>query len=842
MASTIKSRIRACCASACIALVASGAAIWTAGCGDSNAAADAAADVDASTSADVDASTSADVDASAAADASTATDAGTGADASVGADAGADADITGNTAPTAASQSVSLDEDASLAITLTGTDPDSGAMQIYSIVAMPLNGNLTGTAPVLTYTPDTDYFGADSFTFKINDGSDDSNTATVSITVSDTYQWTNISNDAGFITAVAFDPSDSNKVWVSGDDGGGLYLRSNPAASFLLQDTAPVNWSAYALGVDPSNGDIVYAPNHFGRGLAKTTDGGATWNVVGAGLPSGDPAKRVNDFALDPASPSTMYACTDGGLYKSVDSGATFSKISSGTFAGSEIFRAVAISNEMTPRVFIGADDGAVYASADSGTTWSVIIPNGSGLNVSDLATTTTALYIGFDGGWLARFRYAGSILDVVNDLTGTPSFQSAAGIQVAASSGATFAEDRLYVGTLYTAAAPATWGVYVSSDGGGSFARKVNGLDSSSFSIAVDPNDRNHALFGTMNGGLFETLDAGDNWSNVSTNIKATGSYGFADDPNDAMHILFSSTAGYDPTSKVFETQDSAVSWAEVATLDMQSVMSLHLSSANSLSLLAGTFADGMYKSTNGTAGPWQQVVIPVSNISIDVITEDSQDPTRIYAITEQLTKPAPADEMGLYVTSNSGDSWTRMIPQAVVDFAVHPTTGEEAVAVYGSEVYATTDSFASQTPLGLETLAGGNALTSVAFDPNNPSTVLVGTYSGELYVTTNYAPTGCQWTEVANPSVAVLLTNIAIQRIGGKDMWYVAAWIGDTANTSASTPGIMRSYDQGANWEFLDKGLYPSQLTWKFRASRAAAGRFYAGMWGGGFMQFVE
>ena len=42
---------------------------------------------------------------------------------------------------------------------------------------------MSGTAPNLTYTPDANYNGPDSFTFKANDGTEDSNTATVSITV-----------------------------------------------------------------------------------------------------------------------------------------------------------------------------------------------------------------------------------------------------------------------------------------------------------------------------------------------------------------------------------------------------------------------------------------------------------------------------------------------------------------------------------------------------------------------------------------------------------------------------------------------------------------------------------
>ncbi len=47
----------------------------------------------------------------------------------------------------------------------------------------PQHGTLTLAGNVATYTPDQDYNGSDSFTFKANDGTIDSNIATVSITV-----------------------------------------------------------------------------------------------------------------------------------------------------------------------------------------------------------------------------------------------------------------------------------------------------------------------------------------------------------------------------------------------------------------------------------------------------------------------------------------------------------------------------------------------------------------------------------------------------------------------------------------------------------------------------------
>ena len=88
-----------------------------------------------------------------------------------------------NDAPTAVAQTVTVAEDGSLSITLAGIDLDGDSLSFVS-VGSPANGVLTGIAPNLTYTPSVNYNGSDSFTFKVNDGTEDSaSSATVSITV-----------------------------------------------------------------------------------------------------------------------------------------------------------------------------------------------------------------------------------------------------------------------------------------------------------------------------------------------------------------------------------------------------------------------------------------------------------------------------------------------------------------------------------------------------------------------------------------------------------------------------------------------------------------------------------
>ena len=87
-----------------------------------------------------------------------------------------------NHAPRADSQSVSTPLNASIAIVLTATDADTDPLT-YAVVTGPEHGTLTGAPPNVSYFPATNYGGSDNFTFKATDGTDDSNVATISITM-----------------------------------------------------------------------------------------------------------------------------------------------------------------------------------------------------------------------------------------------------------------------------------------------------------------------------------------------------------------------------------------------------------------------------------------------------------------------------------------------------------------------------------------------------------------------------------------------------------------------------------------------------------------------------------
>jgi hypothetical protein len=141
-----------------------------------------------------------------------------------------------NDNPTADDQSVVTDEDIPVAINLTGSDPEGEALS-YVVLGQPTNGSLSGAAPNVTYTPDADFNGSDSFSFKVNDGELDSNTATVSITV-------NPVNDApvAYSQSIETDEDISVGITLSGADmdGDGLtYTVQAPPSHGTLSGTAP---------------------------------------------------------------------------------------------------------------------------------------------------------------------------------------------------------------------------------------------------------------------------------------------------------------------------------------------------------------------------------------------------------------------------------------------------------------------------------------------------------------------------------------------------------------------------------------------------------------------------
>jgi hypothetical protein len=137
----------------------------------------------------------------------------------VSADADAVADFAfgvENLPPDAFDQNLATDTETGLSITLTGNDPE-GESLTFTVVDAPTLGALTGDAPNLTYAP-TGTGGDDSLTFRVNDGEQDSELATVSIAVEEV---TNVRPVISAPTAVEVSAGSSRQIGVTAMDDDG---------------------------------------------------------------------------------------------------------------------------------------------------------------------------------------------------------------------------------------------------------------------------------------------------------------------------------------------------------------------------------------------------------------------------------------------------------------------------------------------------------------------------------------------------------------------------------------------------------------------------------------------
>ena len=89
-----------------------------------------------------------------------------------------------NDPPTAVNDSATVDEDGSVAITVLAndSDPDGDTLTVTTFT-QGTNGGVTNSSNVLTYTPDANFNGSDSFTYTISDGNGNTATATVNVTI-----------------------------------------------------------------------------------------------------------------------------------------------------------------------------------------------------------------------------------------------------------------------------------------------------------------------------------------------------------------------------------------------------------------------------------------------------------------------------------------------------------------------------------------------------------------------------------------------------------------------------------------------------------------------------------
>ena len=241
----------------------------------------------------------------------------------------------------------------------------------------------------------------------------------------------------------------------------------------------------------PGNPNVYYVGAAAG-GVFKTEDGGLTWKAIF----EHESTASIGAIALAPSNPNLIWVGTgeskirndivDGrGVYLSSDAGHSWKFMGLGDVG--QIARVIV--DPVNPDVvFVGATghawapnpDRGVFRTTDGGKTWKKVLFVSDSTGVADMAMQPGNAKVLFAGMWEFR-RYPWTLVD-----GGTDS------------------------------------GIYRSTDGGETWKKLTKGLPEGPLGrigLAIAPSNSNHiyALIAAKRGMLWQSLDLGDTWTEVS-------------------------------------------------------------------------------------------------------------------------------------------------------------------------------------------------------------------------------------------------------------------------------------------------------------------------------------
>ncbi|HVF61638.1 MAG TPA: RTX toxin [Thermoanaerobaculia bacterium] len=206
------------------------------------------------------------------------------------------------------------------------------------------------------------------------------------------------------IGAMAFDTTDatSNTIWAGvgryssfGRLGGnrvGLYKTTNGGSSWTSVTGGGVLLGKNISGVVAQGNTIVISVNQAdvnaipNLGIWRSTDGGATFTQIsnGNGTLTGLPGGVTYDLVVDSTNPARLFTSVTfatlvggtNGVYRSLDTGATWAKVSNAamdavlTNAASNTEFAVGLNNNVYCAIVNPGRLAGLFRSGDGGTTW----------------------------------------------------------------------------------------------------------------------------------------------------------------------------------------------------------------------------------------------------------------------------------------------------------------------------------------------------------------------------------------------------------------------------------------------------------------------------------------
>lgn len=193
-------------------------------------------------------------------------------------------------------------------------------------------------------------------------------------------------------------------------------------------------------------------------------------------------------------------------------------------------------------------------------------------------------------------------------------------------------------------------------------------------------PTDENTFLMGSTGGGVWQTTDAGESWTNLTDGHLEAASIGAVDVAPSDPNVIYVGTGSACPRGNVsigagmYRSTDGGDTWTHIG-LDNAGLIGrvvTHPDDADRVyaAVLGNIFGPsperGVYRSTDG-GDTWEKVLFVSDSTGAVDLAMNPENPREIYAATWQAERKPwtlidGGQESALYKTTDGGDHWTKL------------------------------------------------------------------------------------------------------------------------------------------------------------------------------------
>ena len=472
--------------------------------------------------------------------------------------------------------------------------------------------------------------------------------------------WTKIDDGvpATFQGKAVLDISQSNPDIVYASIGNGFSVSSGNATWLCKSTDAGETWSvvsvedyslwqgwyAHDVAIHPTNPDVLFLG---GIGMHKSLDGGTTimgisdFTPSGGQIPPGQPEGPPNYMHGDnhaivfhPTDPNTVYFANDAGVWRTVNSGASFETCNGG-YQTAQFYHGFASSQRDSALAIGGLQDNAsaIFKGSTTWSRWHLVLTRG-------------------DGGWAA--------IDPRND-------------------------DVLYASNWFL-------NLYKSLDGGDTWTAIFPPIEASTTSVFEAPAvlgvDNPDVLYGGREF-IYKTTDGGTTWTTTNVGHPLDGN------PMLAMAISYQSTAVVyaatapleTPQVAVYRTRNGGLLWEDITgDLPNRFPRAIAVNPHNDQEVyiaFSGFGTSHVFRSDNG-GDDWIDVGAGLPDVPTSAIAIDPLYPEQVYV----------GNDIGVYVSPNRGRTWVPYqegLPEAVlvIDLSLSLSNRKLRAVTHGNGVF---------------------------------------------------------------------------------------------------------------------------------------------------------